>query len=63
LRIPCFIELLNGAISEITINPEPNETSAASVLFPRRCESSPFARDCSAISRPDIAASISSLAI
>ena len=45
---------IKGAIKEITTNPEPNETSAASVLFPNKCESSPFARDCSAINTPEI---------
>jgi hypothetical protein len=33
------------------------------VLLPRRCESSPFALDCSAIKTPEIAASASNLAI
>jgi hypothetical protein len=61
--IPVLIDLLKGAISEITIKPEPNETSAASVLLPNKCESSPFARDCSAINTPEIAASASSLAV
>jgi hypothetical protein len=32
------------------------------VLFPNKCESSPFARDCSAIITPEIAAKASSLA-
>jgi hypothetical protein len=48
---------------DMTIKPEPKETSAASVLLPNKCESSPFARDCSAISTPEIAASASSLAV
>ena len=60
--MPSFIDLLNGVISEITIKPDPNETSAACVLFPNKCESSPFARDCSAIITPEIAARASSRA-
>ena len=60
--MPTFIDLLNGAINEITIKPEPNETSAASVLLPSKWESSPLARDCSAINTPEMAASASSRA-
>ena len=47
----------------MTTKPEPNETSAASVLFPKICESSPLARDCRAIMRPESAASASNLAM
>ena len=48
---------------EITINPDPNETKAACVLLPSRFESSPFALDCNAIIKPEIAASTSSRAM
>ena len=54
--MPCLIAGLKAAITEITIRPEPNETSAASIGFPIRCESSPLARACSAIITPEIAA-------
>ena len=43
------------------IKPEPNETRAASIGFPIRWESSPFARAWSAIMNPDIAAKKSNL--
>lgn len=34
-------------------NPLPNEIDAASTALPSSCDSSPFARDCAAISAPE----------
>jgi len=50
---------LKAEIKEMIIRPEPKDTSAASIGFPMRCESSPLARACTAIIRPEIAARIS----
>ena len=60
---PFLIAGLKAEIKEIIIKPEPKDTSAASIGFPMRYESSPLARACTAIINPEIAARISKRAL